>query len=147
MATTYAGRYSKAFARIWSAHGSPTLSIVDPVSGWTLDPGVTYDAYQDQFIDSEGAVTAVSWSGQPATSANFIPTRKANMVELSIGGMATEGDISRNVVIEWSSTLQTKIAACYGVVISSSLYHVKSWEVYPMGTSAPVEIRLELSDA
>ena len=145
--TRYATRYSRAFKRIWDLHGQPSLSIVDPIANWTLGAGVTYDAYQDQFIDGVGATVSVSWSGQPATSANFIPTRQNNDVSLTIGGLMTAGAINRNVVIQWTSALQSKVDVCYGVAINSTLYNVKAWEVYPMGTTAPVEIRLTLTEA
>ena len=147
MATKYAGRYGKAFNRIWSLHGEPTLDIVDPIANWTLGVGVTYDALQDQFIDGDNNSVSVSWSGQPATTVNFIPTRKNREATLTIGGVLSVDDIGRNVVVQWTSTVESKVSACYGVAIDSTLYHVRSWEVYPEGTSAPVEIRLSLVGA
>jgi len=146
-ATQYAARFNRAFQRIWKLHGQPTLDIIDPVSGWTLDPGVTYDALQDQFVDGSNNSVSVDWSIQPATTVDYIPTRRNRDVTLTIGGVLPSDDIGRNIVLQWSSSVQSKVTACYGVGIGSSLYHVRSWEVYPEGTTAPVEIRLSLVGA
>jgi hypothetical protein len=146
--TRYATRYIRAFARIHALHGSPTLDIIPPVSAWTLPAGVTYNAQYDQFVNASNVVQAVNYaSWATETTVDFVPTRRKNDVALTIGGGLTTANVSRNAVIEWTSAIQTKVAAAWGVTIGSTLYRVKSWEVYPEGAAAPVEIRLELDKA
>lgn len=146
--TQYAIRYRRAFARIHRLHGSPTLGIIPPITSWTLPGGVTYNQQYDQFLNGAGAVQAVNYaSWVTSTTVDFIPTRRKNDYALTIGGGLTTANVSRNAVIEWTSAIQAKVAAAWGVIIGSTLYRVKSWEVYPEGAASPIEIRLELDKA
>lgn len=146
-ATQYAGRWARAFNRLWKLHGQPTLDIIAPVVDWTLSAGVTYDAHHDQFLNGAGAVVSVDWTSQPATTVNCLPTRRDNSVTLSPLGIMSQDSIGRNVTLQWDTDVQSDIVACWGVALGGTLYRVKSWEVYPEGVDAPVELRLSLVKA
>lgn len=147
--TLYAARYSRAFARIHRLHGSPTLGIIPPITSWTLAAGVTYNSQFGQFLDVSNAVVSVNYAtAATATTVDFIPTERNNDIALTIGGSLTQGDVSgQGVIIQWTSALQTAIAACWGVTIGSTLYRVKSWKVFPEGAAAPVRIQIQLNKA
>lgn len=146
-ATQYAARWNRAFTRLWKMHGQPTIDIIDPVANWSLSAGVSYDAHHDQFLNGAGAVVAVSWSTQPKTTANCLPTRRDNTVTLSPLGMLSQDAVGRNITLKWTADVQADIVACWGVALGDTLYRVKSWEVYPEGVDAPIELRLSLVKA
>lgn len=147
--TLYATRYNRAFKRIHALHGSPTLGIIPPITSWTLGAGITYNSQYDQFLNASNAVVSVNYAtAATATTVNFIPTERNSDIALTIGGALTQGDVAgQGVIIQWTSALQTAIAACWGVTIGSTLYRVKSWKVFPEGAAAPVRIQIKLNKA
>jgi hypothetical protein len=141
-------QYARMFDRLWRRHGSPTLEIIPPISSWTLASGVVYNSQYDQFVNGSGVVQSVSYTtAATATEVAFLPGRRHNDVAMTIGGMLTTADTGRSVVVKWTSAVQTKISVAWGVVIGSTLYRVKAWEVHPEGIDEPIEIRLELDKA
>lgn len=143
MTTLFAGPFAKAFCKVWTMHGEPTLSIIEPVENWTLEDGVEYDPHQDQF--SNGEPVEVDWTEQPAKEVAFIPAKQHNAVALSIPGIVTTTTSDRNIVLRWSADTQTRISEAWGVAIGEQLYRVREWVLVPEVN--PHEIRVTLTEA
>lgn len=139
--------FAHVFDKVWRLHCKPKCSVIEPADNWTLDSGVEYDAHQDQFIDEDGEPITVDWTEQPAEEIAFIPAKQSNNVALSIPGVVTTTTSERNIVLQWSSDTQTRIAAAWGVAIGSQLYRVKEWVLVPEGVTTPLEIRVSLVEA
>lgn len=131
-----------SFLKLWRLRGSPTMRVIKPISTWTLASGVTYDANRDQFVNGSGVPQVVSYLTQPHTIVGFLVNQSRKDVELAIPGVLTTDSI--DVTILWTQEMQEQIAACWGIVISSKLYRVSTWEVLPMGTPTPTEIKITL---
>lgn len=146
-ATQYAGRWARAFNRLWKLHGQPTLDIIDPVANWTLSAGVTYDAHHDQFLNGAGAVVTVDWTNQPKTTVNCLPTQQDSSISLSVLGIMSQDSIGENVTLRWDADVQADIIACWGVSLGGALHRVKAWRVYPVGVDTPILLKLSLVKA
>lgn len=127
--------------------GEPTMKIIQPVSAWTLPSGVTYDPHQDQFMDDDDNVVSVTYATQPSTTVKFLPTQQRNDMTIGIPGLVTVTATEQPVTLKWTSAVQAAIAQNWGVLIGSTLYRVKTWEVFPIGATSPIEIKVSLVEA
>lgn len=138
---------SVGFMQMWRYRGRPTMQVIQPVSAWTLASGVTYDPHQDQFIDGEGGVVSVTYTTQPSITVKYLPSRQNNALTIGIPGLVTVTATEQPVILQWTSATQTAISTCWGVLMGGVLYRVKTWELFPVGASSPVEIRVSLIEA
>jgi hypothetical protein len=134
--------FKAAFNKLWRLSGKPTLTLIEPISAWTLPVGVAWDSHYNQFVDEDGIGVEVVWRGQPATTLPFLPRRGNKDVRLEAIGVVTIE--TTNVTLLWSGTAQTKVELAWGVDIGDRLYRIRHWDLKPLGVTSPNEIELSL---
>ena len=142
--TSFANQSRKAFMKVWRLSGKPTLKMIESISTWTLPVGVTYNSHFDSFVDGSGETVSVDWSTQPGTTVEFLPAKATSNITLGVPGISSVE--YTNVTLLWSSTVEAKLRACWGVVIGSNLYRVQNVELNPLGALTPSDMRVSLSE-
>lgn len=134
----------RAFQKLWRLAGQPTLTVIPPLTTWTLTPGVTFDPHRGQFVQNGRQVT-VDWKTQTLLTLPFLPQPQQNEVALLMPGVATTP--KTGVTLLWTPENEAAIKAAWGVGVSNRLYRVSHWELDPLGVPTPNSIRVDLLPA
>lgn len=122
--------------------GRPCLSIIPPVSQWSLPSGVTYDAYRDQFINGSGVPVTVPWTDQAVTIADYLPDRAMTGLTFGMTGITTED--TTNVALLWNEETEAALRAAWGISISGALYRISSIDLAPQGVTPAYLLQVAL---
>lgn len=127
-----------AWRRTWYALGQPVLTVIGPVSTWTLPTGYSYSAADDTLLDSSGAVVSTPSTYYASTTVNAVPARnKGRTLELVAGGVAEDGGTAYAILATDAAALR----AAWGVLDAAGvLYRVREVEDVVPGATARVHL-------
>lgn len=122
--------------------GARTMSVIGPISGWTLPTGYTYQRATDRIQNATGTVltpSATHYSGV-TTSVSYVPTAVSQELrQLVTAGIVPDGTI--DVMIPAANV--AAVRAAWAVQIGSNFYRVGSISEMPYGDADVARIRLE----
>lgn len=122
--------------------GKPVLSIIPPISEWTLAAGVTYDAYRDVFINGSGVPVSASWADQPVTIADYLPDKAMTGLQFGLTGITT--DDTTNIALLWDEDVEAAVRAAWGISIDGVLYRVSNVDRSPQGVTPAYLLQVAL---
>ncbi len=122
--------------------GARTMSVIGPISTWTLPTGYTYRKSADRIMNSAGQVLepGITHYGGATTSVNYVPTAVSQELrQLITAGLIPDGTI--DVMIAAADV--AAVRAAWAIQIGSSFYRVGSISEMPYGDADVARIRLE----
>lgn len=135
----------RAFNAIWRRTGQPSLSLIHPISTWSLPTNISYNPHADHFVHNiTRSVVRVDWTTQPATTVNFVAKSGRSEVALDVPGQTTIYLI--DVQILWSAEIFALIKTAWGIAISGKLYRARQWNTEPVGAAKPAYITISLQE-
>ena len=139
-------RVNAIFRKAWRRYGRPTMSVVPPLSAWSLPAGYTFDASRDGIVTSGGAtltdLDAFEASGYFEFGTVYIvPTgQKPDLDAMIAAGIAPSGQVEVWIL---QSDVDT-VNAAFAVEIMGDWFNVIEAGRAPVGHGAGVWARVRL---
>ncbi|MBX3050810.1 MAG: hypothetical protein KF753_05010 [Caldilineaceae bacterium] len=141
-----------AFRAMWHTYGRPRLSIYEPISGWTLPAGVTYDSTQDRFEDGDGDEVAVDYTDADiadVTLARYVPVTKEERQAVQMGDGSAFEQPGLRLRVEYTAAIDTALDSNWAIGVGGTLYRLTDRtkrKYLPVGAGTPVLIEVELME-
>lgn len=122
--------------------GARSMSVIGPISTWTLPTGYSYKKSTDRIQNASGTVLepGVTHYGGVTTSVNYVPTAVSQELrQLITAGLIPDGTIDVMVAAGDVATVR----AAWAVTIGSNTYRVGSISEMPYGDADVARVRLE----
>lgn len=122
--------------------GARTMSVIGPMSSWTLPTGYSYRKGADRIMNNAGTVLepGVTHYGGVTTSVNYVPTAVSQELrQLITAGVIPDGTI--DVMVAAGDVVAVR--AAWAVQIGGNMYRVGSISESPYGDADVARVRLE----
>lgn len=122
--------------------GARTMSVIGPISSWTLPTGYSYRKSADRIMNAANTVLTPSATeyGAATTSVSYVPTAVSQELrQLITAGVIPDGTI--DVMIPAANV--AAVRAAWAVKIGSNFYRVGSISEMPYGDADVARVRLE----
>lgn len=129
---TLAQRVTRVFRRAWLAYGKPAVTVVRPVTAWTLPAGYAYDANLDRIANAQHYILPNPESYWVTDSVDVIPNKPSQDLRmLMAAGLVPVGTIELGLLSTDAATLE----AAHAVQYDGHWYNVAAVESAGIGWS------------
>ena len=126
-------RLEAVFRTAWAQIGRPLAYVYDPLSGWTLSSGVSYDSHDDRFEDGVGAEVNVNHASQSYLEVKYVPATRELMITMDVMQIGVLREPGLSLLLLNTTGLSAALESNWAISINSVLYRMTDWnDVQPI---------------
>lgn len=134
-------RVKRMFQRTWRAFEKPTLTVVRPVSYWSLPSGWSYNEELDAVVDGSGTVLPNPEDYWASETVYIVPLGEtADLLNMMAAGLVPSGTVDVLIMQQDVATVRE----AHAVQISGDWYDVVEVAETPVGHVSGVWARVRL---